>query len=79
MIVGPWAERAACRGQTSAMYPEPHDAEALEAALAHCRRCPVVEPCWEYALATREPWGVWGGMTARERRRARGRAPQRAA
>ncbi len=31
--------------------------------------CPVREACLEYALTTREKDGVWGGYTARERRR----------
>jgi WhiB family transcriptional regulator, redox-sensing transcriptional regulator len=29
----------------------------------------VREPCLEYAITSREHDGVWGGLTARERRR----------
>ena len=38
------------------------------AAKSLCERCPVIEPCREHALAVREPYGVWGGLTEAERR-----------
>jgi len=33
-----------------------------------CSSCPIQPACLEGALGRREPWGVWGGMTAGERR-----------
>ena len=36
-------------------------------AKSYCARCPVVEECLEHALAVREPYGVWGGLTIGER------------
>ena len=45
------------------------DERAEELARAICVLCPVRESCLEYALTARERDGVWGGMTARERRR----------
>lgn len=33
-----------------------------------CTACPVIDECRDYALASRESWGVWGGMTVAERR-----------
>lgn len=36
-------------------------------ATALCGRCPVLLQCREHALAAREPYGVWGGMTEDER------------
>ena len=36
---------------------------------AVCAACPVKELCLEFALETREAEGIWGGTTARERRR----------
>lgn len=33
-----------------------------------CATCPVLGPCLDYALATREPHGVWGGLNETERR-----------
>ncbi|GAA1170690.1 hypothetical protein GCM10009584_09540 [Ornithinimicrobium humiphilum] len=32
-----------------------------------CATCPVLERCRAHALAAREPYGVWGGMTEEER------------
>lgn len=36
-----------------------------------CRTCPVISQCREHAMSVPEPYGVWGGMTEDERRRAR--------
>jgi len=86
-----WWERAVCRGQDAAYFFAPSYFEkraeklAREAvAKAICARCPVKEPCLEFALGTRDPHGVWGGKNEMERRgllRVRGRslADQRAA
>jgi WhiB family redox-sensing transcriptional regulator len=56
---------------------------AEDVAVAICRQCPQVNRCAEYALTTREPYGVWGAMTEAQReaiyRRARRQAEQQAA
>lgn len=49
-------------------------AEREEAAKALCRRCPVIVPCREHALAVQERYGVWGGMSQDERRAVMERA-----
>ena len=36
-----------------------------------CRGCVVREDCLEYALTNSEKFGIWGGMSERERRRIR--------
>ena len=36
-----------------------------------CRGCVVREDCLEYALSHGEKFGIWGGMSERERRRLR--------
>jgi hypothetical protein len=46
-----------------------------------CTDCPVREPCFEGALARREPWGVWGGHLflngkVLAQKRKRGRPPK---
>lgn len=33
-----------------------------------CSDCPVMTPCLNFALSTREPHGVWGGLNEVERR-----------
>ena len=40
----------------------------VDAAKAICRQCFVRPECLEYALATREGIGIWGGSTENERR-----------
>ena len=68
-----WQLRGACRGEDSDLFfhPEgergPARAAREAAAKAVCGRCPVVEECRRHALATREPYGVWGGMSESER------------
>lgn len=34
-----------------------------------CASCPVREECLEYALSAGEKWGVWGGLSERQRQR----------
>jgi WhiB family redox-sensing transcriptional regulator len=34
-----------------------------------CGRCEVQPECLEYALDTRQRYGVWGGLSERERRK----------
>ena len=45
--------------------------EAVEAAIAMCRKCPVLKQCLEYALRHPESteYGIWGGTTPPQRRR----------
>lgn len=68
-----WQLQGACRGADAALFflPEAargsHKARRERAAKAICARCPVITPCAEFAFATREPYGVWGGLTPEER------------
>jgi WhiB family redox-sensing transcriptional regulator len=36
-----------------------------------CRGCVVRTECLEFAIANGEKFGIWGGMSERERRRVR--------
>lgn len=78
-----WRSDALCRGvETDLFFPagelgeEP--VQQAEAAKAVCMRCPVRQECLEYALATDQPFGVWGGTTEAERRSIRRRRRRRA-
>jgi WhiB family redox-sensing transcriptional regulator len=68
-----WQMRAACRGiDTSNFYhPEnergPSRVRREQRAKQVCAQCPVVESCLRWALAAREPYGVWGGLSVEER------------
>lgn len=45
--------------------------KALRWAVEMCKQCPVQKECAEYAIAANEPYGLWGGLTPRERQRIR--------
>ena len=38
-----------------------------------CAACPVMTECREWALTEQIPWGMWGGMTERERTKKLGK------
>ncbi len=71
-----WRQLARCRGaDPDLFYPEDdedetsEESERIQAAKMICALCPVREACLEHAIAVREKHGIWGGLTARERRR----------
>jgi len=73
-----WRERAACADvPTDVFFPLVEDPREEVVALAVCSICPVREECLAFALATNQTEGVWGGMTADERRRLRRRIRDR--
>ena len=51
----------------------PERGESAEAARQVCARCSVRQPCLDYAISNRIVYGVWGGLTERERRALRSR------
>ena len=59
---------AACNGADTSVFFPVSDTFAGEAK-SICAACPVAEACLEYAIATRQAEGVWGGLTAAERHR----------
>ena len=63
-----WKEFALCKGKTDLFYVNPGDDQ--RPAKAICAECPVRRPCLEYALV-HEPFGIWGGLSGRERQRLR--------
>lgn len=44
---------------------------AVTLAKQACQRCPYLFDCREWALEHGEPWGIWGGMSAKQRQKAR--------
>lgn len=48
-------------------FPEPD--EPADEAKEICRRCLEREACLSWAIAANERYGVWGGLTPRERDR----------
>ncbi len=66
--MSPWRDRGACNGLDPTIFFPDEEDESLEAK-AICADCSVRVSCLEHALASREKEGVWGGTTAKERRR----------
>ena len=68
-----WQLRGACRGKDTELFfhPEgergPRRANREASAKAVCASCPVLQQCRSHALAAREPYGVWGGLSEHER------------
>ncbi len=74
-----WQLLANCLGQNPDLFFPERGASTKEAK-AVCQGCEVRGDCLEYALANGEKFGIWGGLSDRERRRIlRQRALARAA
>lgn len=63
-----WAERGLCQETDPEMF-FPEKGGSTTGAKQICRRCPVMAECLIYALDHDERFGVWGGMSERERRK----------
>jgi WhiB family transcriptional regulator, redox-sensing transcriptional regulator len=62
----PWVSRALCRdGDPDELFA---GGAAQRTAAVICRHCPVMQECGAEALDNRVDFGVWGGMTERQRR-----------
>jgi WhiB family transcriptional regulator, redox-sensing transcriptional regulator len=63
-----WRARALCaETDPEAFFPE--KGGSVREAKKVCRSCEVTAECLEYALENDERFGVWGGLSERERRR----------
>jgi WhiB family redox-sensing transcriptional regulator len=73
MWIEDWAPSAACRQST----PDELFVRGAEQNKAKqvCQGCPVRTECLAEALDNQIEWGVWGGMTERERRALLRRQP----
>lgn len=62
----PWMEQARCaQANPETFFPE--KGGSARDAKAVCMRCPVRAECLDDALTRREPYGIFGGLTPRER------------
>lgn len=68
-----WQERALCaQTDPEAFFPE--KGGSTREAKRVCLSCEVRVECLDYALANDERFGIWGGLSERERRRIKKRA-----
>jgi WhiB family redox-sensing transcriptional regulator len=63
-----WQERALCaQTDPEAFFPE--KGGSTREAKRICTGCEVRSECLDYALAHDERFGIWGGLSERERRK----------
>jgi WhiB family redox-sensing transcriptional regulator len=68
-----WQSAGACRTADPSLFfhPEsergPARAKRDAAARAVCSGCPVLQACRTHGLTTREPYGMWGGLSEDDR------------
>jgi Transcription factor WhiB len=67
LTVPAWMRQGSCvHADPDVFFPDKGGSAA--AAKAVCAGCPVRTDCLDYALANSERFGVWGGLSERERR-----------
>lgn len=67
-----WQERALCaQTDPEAFFPE--KGGSTREAKRICQGCEVRSECLEYALQHDERFGIWGGLSERERRKLKKR------
>lgn len=75
-----WTRHAACRNEDPELFfpvtEEGPEASRVRVALRVCASCPVRVECRNYALGSDMRYGIWGGLT--ERQRAELRSARRA-
>ncbi|PID97530.1 MAG: transcription factor WhiB [Actinobacteria bacterium] len=65
-----WQQHALCaQTDPEAFFPE--KGGSTREAKSVCQTCSVRAECLEYALAHDERFGIWGGLSERERRKLR--------
>lgn len=72
-----WHDAANCLGVDPDLFFPERGASTREAKEV-CRGCEVRLDCLEFALQNGEKFGIWGGLSERERRRIRRQRAQAA-
>lgn len=67
-----WRDEAACRTEKPEIFfasagTDPGRAD-IRHAKAICWSCPSMQACGQWAIETRQAFGVWGGVSEQERR-----------
>ncbi|WP_435210344.1 WhiB family transcriptional regulator [Streptomyces sp. bgisy034] len=68
-----WHARGSCHGMDpedadELFFHTPRDHQAIAEAKRTCATCPVKKDCFNYAIDNQIRYGIWGGLTAKERR-----------
>jgi WhiB family redox-sensing transcriptional regulator len=65
-----WQDLANCRGADPDLF-FPERGASTRTAKGICRECSVRNECLEFAIVSSEKFGIWGGLSERERRKIR--------
>ena len=65
-----WQDLANCSGADQDLF-FPERGASTRKAKAICAACAVKEECLEFAITQGERFGIWGGLSERERRKIR--------
>lgn len=71
-----WMARGLCTDHGCDLWFS-KDPDEIAEAKTICARCPVADNCLEFAFETREEFGIWGGLTPRERHALRRKLQRR--
>ena len=67
-----WRNAALCRTEDPAIFFASEGTDHGKADVRHakviCWQCPSLQACGQWALESREAFGVWGGMSEADRR-----------
>lgn len=63
-----WMDDGACRDLDINFLPDESDTRAIDRAKHVCSTCPIQARCAGEALGRREPYGIWGGLSEKDRR-----------
>ncbi len=70
-----WRDHALCRDTDPELFFPVGTTGMALVAIEHakqvCRQCTVSEACLDFALATNQDSGIWGGLSEEERRSIR--------
>lgn len=66
--VNKWSDRAVCRTIGVDTFYHIEDNKLKNAAQQYCVSCPVQNQCLYTAIILKEDYGLWGGLTPRQRR-----------
>ena len=65
-----WQDYANCRGADADLF-FPERGASTRKAKGICAECQVQVDCLEFAVTKSEKFGIWGGLSERERRKIR--------
>jgi len=65
-----WQDQSSCRGANAELF-FPERGASTRKAKAICMACDARVECLEFAIQQSEKFGIWGGLSERERRKIR--------